>query len=136
MTHSRQAELRQMLEARRRDVEEQIHKHIRTFRDVGAADAAHPPASSEEHPAAEDLSFALVEIRTQMLENIKTALMRLDTGEYGICDDCDEEISKSRLRALPFATKCLTCQESAEQLAYRDRRNEQRRPPFAFLGSS
>src|SRR5690349_4636587 len=45
------------------------------------------------------------------LLQISAALNRIETGEFGICLDCDEPISDKRLTAVPWAAYCLRCQE-------------------------
>jgi DnaK suppressor protein len=99
MTHSRDLELREMLEARRRAVEAQMQT------------------------ASDDIDFALVQIQAETVQNIEAALKRLAAGEYGLCRDCDEEIPDKRLRALPFATRCKACQETTERADERARRS-------------
>lgn len=47
----------------------------------------------------------------QTLREINTALDRLTTGDYGICVDCGEPINYRRLLAIPWAARCLQCQE-------------------------
>jgi DnaK suppressor protein len=42
---------------------------------------------------------------------IDAALERIDDGEFGICLDCEEAISRKRLAAVPWAGYCLHCQE-------------------------
>jgi RNA polymerase-binding transcription factor DksA len=49
------------------------------------------------------------------LTRIDEALVRLDAGEYGACVECGDEISEPRLRALPFAVRCRSCEETREQ---------------------
>ena len=46
---------------------------------------------------------------------IEAALNRLDRDEFGICQECDEEISLKRLFALPWAPRCRACQERHER---------------------
>jgi DnaK suppressor protein len=46
------------------------------------------------------------------LRLVEEALDRLDTGDYGICLECDEPIAEKRLNALPWARYCVACQES------------------------
>jgi DnaK suppressor protein len=53
----------------------------------------------------------------------------LDEGTYGICEDCEVPISQGRLRALPFARRCVDCQRQAElfeQIIMREDREETR----------
>jgi DnaK suppressor protein len=44
------------------------------------------------------------------LNTIESALERLDEGSYGVCADCGADIPPGRLKALPFATLCVSCQ--------------------------
>lgn len=45
---------------------------------------------------------------------IESALQAIAEGRYGICQDCEQEISEKRLKYYPNAQRCLTCQEAAE----------------------
>ena len=47
------------------------------------------------------------------LRLVEEALDRLEAGDYGICLACDEPIAEKRLRALPWARYCVTCQDNA-----------------------
>jgi DnaK suppressor protein len=49
------------------------------------------------------------------LIQINTALNKIETGEFGVCAECDSEIPVKRLRVRPDAILCLYCQESAEK---------------------
>jgi DnaK suppressor protein len=124
MTDSRQTELRRMLEHRRSEIEEQVQSKIRSFRDSDSAEAQRPRHGLSDDPAQEDLDFALVQMQSETLEKIRAALARLAAGDYGICDQCDDEIREARLHALPFATRCRQCQETAERSEHRSRHRE------------
>jgi DnaK suppressor protein len=50
-------------------------------------------------------------IDMKLLREISGALHRMETGQYGICLECEEPISAKRLDALPWARYCVTCQE-------------------------
>lgn len=47
----------------------------------------------------------------QELQQIASALHRLDTGRYGVCQDCGKDIENKRLDVLPYSTLCRTCAE-------------------------
>lgn len=50
--------------------------------------------------------------RSQLrLEQIKSALDRIDRGDYGICASCEEDISPARLKVRPEAVLCVACAE-------------------------
>ena len=47
--------------------------------------------------------------RTAEIQAIKNALLRLEEGEYGYCDDCGEDIPAKRLELSPTAVRCVSC---------------------------
>jgi len=51
----------------------------------------------------------------KLIGKIKEALERIDTGTYGICESCGEEISEARLKARPVTTLCIECKTKQEQ---------------------
>ena len=63
----------------------------------------------------EDMDRALLQMRAETLNRIDDAISRLDDGNYGRCFECDAEIAAPRLRALPFAVRCRTCEEQRER---------------------
>ncbi len=48
------------------------------------------------------------------IEAVDKALAKIETGRYGRCEGCGEEISASRLEALPSAAWCLPCAQARE----------------------
>lgn len=59
----------------------------------------------------EDVLRNLQEETRLELKQVRSAIKRIETGEYGICSDCGAEISEGRLAALPYATLCIRCAE-------------------------
>lgn len=45
---------------------------------------------------------------------INNALMAIQEGTYGLCENCHGKIEKTRLKALPFAKTCIQCQSAME----------------------
>lgn len=52
---------------------------------------------------------------TRIMRTILEARSRLESGEYGECQNCDEMIAPARLRAIPEAEFCIRCEEQKEQ---------------------
>lgn len=50
-------------------------------------------------------------LEARVLREVEGALRRIDAGTYGVCQECDEPISRKRLEALPWAKYCVSCQE-------------------------
>jgi DnaK suppressor protein len=47
--------------------------------------------------------------RRNELTRIEAALLRVESGDYGYCVNCDEEISSQRLKLDPSAPLCIDC---------------------------
>lgn len=50
----------------------------------------------------------------EMIREIEDALTRMDSGEFGICENCGNAISEKRLRAEPTSLLCVKCKEKEE----------------------
>ena len=48
-------------------------------------------------------------------QDIESAMEALESGEYGICEDCGDDIPKRRLEAAPWARRCIACEEERER---------------------
>ena len=62
-----------------------------------------------------ELSMNIVSSEQEILYEIDDALKRLDDGTFGTCQSCDGPITMSRLKAVPYAALCITCQRKKEQ---------------------
>ena len=72
-----------------------------------------------------EMGISLQEMRNRERQLIDDALDSLDEGTYGMCADCEAELSEKRLHALPFARLCVECQ-SKRELMEKIARSEQR----------
>ena len=63
-----------------------------------------------------EIAVSMVERRAEMLEQVDSALEDIEAGRYGICHDCGNEIVAARLRVVPFATRCVSCQATHEKV--------------------
>jgi len=122
-------ELRAMLLARRSAVQQQINELLAQYREH------HSTTHNDSVLDLEDMSLrdstaeqqlSLLESRNRTRMMLDTALRRLDEGEYGLCEDCGAEIGPGRLRVLPFAKRCLSCQHQAEVLEKIARQEDRR----------
>ena len=61
-----------------------------------------------------DLAICRIESDFGRLQSVRTALQRIAEGTYGTCFRCDCEIAEKRLKAVPWTSYCLACQDSAD----------------------
>jgi len=131
MPGSRYKELKQMLDDRRRELQAEVQGKMRGVREEGTwggkLNEVLDTVESAEADIQEDLEFALVQMKSETLNKVNDALVRLEQGNYGNCFDCGEEIAEKRLRALPFAVRCKDCEEARENAEQRARQLQQRR---------
>lgn len=62
-----------------------------------------------------DVLFNLSETQQQKVRDIDAALERIASGDYGICDECGEEISPRRMEVRPFSRYCIECKSELEK---------------------
>lgn len=113
---ARRADVRRMLVERRRELLLEIQSRIRDAREEGSRTDHHAPHPGEplEAEPDEDLAFALIELKAEMLQRVNEAVRSFDEGGYGSCLDCGAVIGSARLQAMPFAVRCRHCQERRE----------------------
>jgi DnaK suppressor protein len=63
-----------------------------------------------------DLDMAVLALNTDFRTQkaVETAISLLETGEYGVCQECGEPINPKRLEAIPWTTLCVRCQEARD----------------------
>ncbi|MDA8412290.1 MAG: TraR/DksA family transcriptional regulator [Desulfobacteraceae bacterium] len=81
-------------------------------------------ASSERD---RELGLLLGDREREKVHAIDEALLRIKEDEYGICEECEEEIPLGRLKALPFARHCVKCKSDLEKLQAQTKRFEEDR---------
>ena len=136
MGRDRYAELRRILEERRREILSAVHDKIRDVRAEGANNPTTgvlDAAETSEADIQDDIEFALIQMKAETLTKIEEALRRLEEGTFGYCFECGEEISERRLRALPFAVRCKDCEEARELAQQRERMQARRGASALFL---
>jgi len=104
--------LKGILEDRRRE----IHEKLRSLREAIPSDTPEVTDAEEQsvNDFVQDVDLALMQMKTETLKKIDQALIRLEEGTYGVCQECEREIAPPRIRALPFAALCRDCQAETE----------------------
>jgi len=61
------------------------------------------------------IESAIVQQQEQELKEINITLNKISTGDYGVCDMCEESIGFQRLKVKPHAIYCIDCREIVEK---------------------
>ena len=94
-----------------------LQTNIRSTREVpDRGEMSKDPYGSASTAHDDELAAINVDRLTRDLRLIDRALADIDAGRYGICVECGESIAARRLKALPFATRCVECQAQSERL--------------------
>lgn len=78
-------------------------------------DWSNDPMDQVQSRADMDMAVSFVNTDFETKRAIKKALARIESGEYGICEDCEEEINPKRLEAIPWTTMCVQCREAHDE---------------------
>jgi DnaK suppressor protein len=117
LTAGQRALLEAALVQRQHQLDQRLAEHHQGLsradhaREVLLQDDDDPPQREGER----ELDLALTDLETQELGAIGQALRRLHSEAYGICADCEREIPFDRLKAEPWALRCVACEALREQ---------------------
>jgi len=86
--------------------------------DENAGDLSHVPIhlgdlGSQEADIA--VSIGLAECEAATRQEVDGALMRLDAGKFGVCEECGQPIGTERLEAIPYSRWCIRCAEQSQR---------------------
>ena len=90
---------------------------VRVLRERGgiAIERSADPMDEIQSASERDLAIGTVDRESTLLRDVKAALRRQHDGSLGICIECESEISAKRLAAVPWAPRCIQCQEAADR---------------------
>ena len=117
MNRQREDEFRRLLLSQMDDLLQEAEKTVNGM----TADKESFPDPTDRALLESNRNFQL-RIRDRerkLLNKIREALDRLETGTFGICEDCGDEIGVERLRVRPVTTLCIRCKTRMEALERR-----------------
>jgi DnaK suppressor protein len=104
---------RRLLESRKREIlseADRVVGHMNSKSPDGFPDPT-DRASLESDRA---LILRMRDRERKLLTKIDEAFKRLDTGTYGRCEECGDDIALERLKARPVTTLCIVCKSDQE----------------------
>jgi DnaK suppressor protein len=112
MTKAQTIRFKTAIEIHRRELVGEIHSQTRQ---ILIADDEHDPIDQVQSMHVREESAMRLGRRSHTLAEVDRSLQAISEGSYGICVDCDEEISLKRLETIPWAARCVRCQELVER---------------------
>ncbi|GAB3302260.1 hypothetical protein GCM10027298_18350 [Epidermidibacterium keratini] len=81
----------------------------------GPDNAGDDPADAGAKTFEREQEMSIANNRLDLISQMERALERLNSGTYGVCENCGNAIPKGRLQAFPSATLCVACKSREER---------------------
>jgi DnaK suppressor protein len=107
-------QFRVLLQARQSELEREASQkrgERRGFEASESKDEGDLAVSSQ----TKEMLFRQTSQNAALLRAIRSALVRIENGTFGLCMNCEQEISATRLKAIPWVQYCIICQELIEE---------------------
>jgi len=105
------ADIEQILVAKR----DELTVRLQRIKDnLTAGRSADSQEQAQELENAEVVDALGNEARAE-LTSVAKALDQMKNGTYGVCADCADDIPMARLKAYPFADRCIRCATAVEE---------------------
>ena len=113
LTKTRKARFKKLLT---RMLDEALARDNRKVEETNALKPVQPDPSDRSSSETElTFSLRMQERKGGLIRKIEEALERIEDGTYGICEECEEEISEDRLKARPITALCIKCKRKQEE---------------------
>jgi RNA polymerase-binding protein DksA len=97
--------VRQQLEDKKRELSARLDRITANLRRGTEADSKERAKQFEDNEVVD----ALGNEAREEIAKISAALRRIDSGDFGTCIECGQEINSGRLEAYPYAKECIDC---------------------------
>lgn len=99
-----------------RQMDELLHDAGKTVSEMTEENTNFPdPTDRASLESDRNFELRIRDRERKLIKKIREALERLDDGQFGLCESCEEEISVERLRARPVTTLCIDCKTEQER---------------------
>jgi DnaK suppressor protein len=110
MTKVELEKFKNILEAKRAELSGALRN-----RDEIAIEKASDAIDEVQLAGERELAIRNLDRDSNMLRQIRRALVRISDGSFGVCLHCEEDISPKRVNAVPWAAYCIKCQEQVDR---------------------
>ena len=120
-------EMRDLLLKMKEETLQEINKAIKSGSEKPSGEPSGDIYDQASNERDRELDLILNDREREKLRNIDEALLKINEGEYGICEECEEEIPVGRLKIVPFARYCVKCKSDIEKQQAQTKRFEEDR---------
>ena len=100
------SEFRSLLERKQKD----LLSRFLTKEDI-AIEIAADEMDRLQQQLSREVAIRSLDHTSKLLKSVQAALTRIEDDIYGVCLHCEEPIWEKRLKAIPWASHCVACQE-------------------------
>jgi DnaK suppressor protein len=130
MTTTKNAEVRRVLEAKRKEL-----LTGSSDRDEILIENAAEDFDRLQQQLNREVAIRNLDRESKLLKEVQGAISRLEDDSFGICLRCEEEIPEKRLKALPWAAYCVSCQEAIDKRRAAGERVEENADDFELAAA-
>jgi len=114
MEHKKIKVYREKLIQKKQEILEAYNKN-KTYGKEADEEGAQDIADKASNSYTKEFLFSLSNSERDLLQLVDEALVRIEGQRFGVCVVCDDEMDRKRLEAVPWAKRCIACQEKQEQ---------------------
>ena len=111
MTQTQKIHFKKAMESKRRELLGDIHSQSSRIK---IDQSEHDPIDQVQSMHMREENATHLGRGSRILAEIELSLRAMSDGSYGLCIECDEPISLKRLEIIPWAQRCIRCQEAFE----------------------
>ena len=111
LTQEQTLRFKTVIQNKRRELVRAIHAQAGA---ITINESEHDPLDQLQSLNMREENATLLDRRSRLLAELDRSLHAISEGLYGLCIDCEEPVSLKRLESIPWASRCILCQQQLE----------------------
>jgi len=108
MTQKQKQELKKLIQTEIRQLSDEIDEIEASLKPI-KKDCSLDSIDHKMLKQQQNISIQRYEVAKQRLHRLKLAYVNIDNKEYGVCQECEEDINIERLKLIPESKYCVSC---------------------------
>jgi DnaK suppressor protein len=111
VTQEQTLRFKTVIQNMRRELLREIHAQAGA---ITITEGEHDPLDQIQSMNMREQNATQLGRRSHLLAELDRSLHAISDGAYGLCIDCEEPVSLKRLESIPWASRCIRCQQEVE----------------------